>query len=144
MPNILDQSLFVSILICLRFCSSLCKPGRLPAVHLLSIIPVRDTPNNLSSSQFFFQSFVTYLKLVNVDCIVPSIVASLTLFNKVSSVSSGLTTTSDKLQNSLLRKIISEHGFVPKSYSVFLLSLFSAILCADALLKIPLSPDLDS
>ena len=49
------------------------------------------------------------------DWNVPRIVARRTFFKRDSFVSEGLTTTSDRLQNSRLRSIISEQGFVPKS-----------------------------
>ena len=52
---------------------------------------------------------------------VPNIVAISTFSFKVSSVSSGLTTTSERLQNCLFLKTISEQGLVPKSYSPSLL-----------------------
>ena len=72
-------------------------------------------------------------------------VASFTFSFKVSIVSSALTTTSDKLQNSLERKIISEQGLVPNSIpSVCLLPFSEATLTAASRLKIPLSPDLES
>ena len=85
-----------------------------------------------------------YLKLIKVDCHVPNIVANFTFSFNVSSVSSSRITTSDKLQNSRDLRIISEQGFVPKSYSGSRLPLFPACSFAAALLKIPRSPDLDA
>lgn len=51
------------------------------------------------------------------DCQVPMIAATSTFSIRVSSVSSFDTTASDKLQNSFDFNMISEQGFVPKSYS---------------------------
>ena len=78
-------------------------------------MPVRETPNNASSSVLSFQAFVKYLKLVSVAWNVPRIVASSTFLSKSIQLSLGLTTTSVKLQNCLLRSIISLQGLHPKS-----------------------------
>ena len=79
------------------------------------MIPVSETPRSLSSSQFRFHVEERYLKFVSVDCHVPKIDASLIFLWRLFASSEDLTTTSERLQNSLSRKIISEHGFVPKS-----------------------------
>ena len=63
------------------------------------MIPVRDTPNNLSSSVLVFHILRKYLKSVSVDCNVPSIVANFTFSLSVLSVSVLRATTSDRLQN---------------------------------------------
>ena len=112
-----------------------------------------ETPSSLSSSQFIFHLLVKYLKLVRVDCHVPSIVASSTFFSKEVGVSSLLTTASVKLQNSRGLRIISEHGLVPKSslssllspLSGLFMSTFKLLTCflALALLNIPRSPDFE-
>ena len=116
----------------------------LPLVILLSIIPVRETPSSRSSSVFLRQELVIYLKLMSVDWRVPRIAASLALVRRLSTVSVGLTTISDRLQNCLFLRIISEHGLVPKSHSGSLRPLRPACFVADSRLKIPRSPDFDS
>ena len=63
-------------------------------------MPVKETPNKRSSSQFCNHLLLRYLKLVSVDWNVPKIVALITLSFNVSKVSFGRITTSDKLQNS--------------------------------------------
>ena len=90
------------------------KPFFLPFVNGLSIIPVKETPNKRSSSQFCSHLLLRYLKLVSVDWKVPKIVALITFSFNVSKVSFGRITTSDKLQNSSDLKIISLQGLVPK------------------------------
>ena len=111
MPSFLAHTLFISIDTFFNLSKSI-----LPFIILvLSIIPVRDTPSKDSSSVLCFHLLVKYLKFVSVAWNVPRIVAASTFETKESSVSSGLTTTSVKLQNCLLRRIISLHGLHPKS-----------------------------
>ena len=110
----------------------------------LSMIPVMLTPSNASSSVFFFQMLRKYLKSVKVACSVPMIAATSALAFNVSSVSSSRTTISDKLQNWLLRRIISEQGLVPKSWLGSRRPFLAAIFCAATRLNKPRSPDLDS
>ena len=143
-PILFAYSLFVFTASSLSSSNNFAVSPLLPFVSSLSIIPVNDTPSSLSSSQLFFHIADTYLKFVRVDCIVPSIVASLTFSSSVSLVSLSRTTTSDRLQNSLSLRIISEQGFVPKLWSAFLLPFFAASFCAESRLNIPLSPDLES
>ena len=114
----------------------------LPDSSSLSMMPVSDTPNSLSSSVFFFQMLRRYLKSVNVDWNVPKIVAKPTLVASVFSVSPARATTSDRLQNWYGRRIISLQGLQPKSWSASRLPFLAACTCADLRLKIPRSPDL--
>ena len=79
------------------------------------MIPVSDTPSKASSSVFVFHILLKYLKSVRVACRVPRIAAMRTFRLRLESVSSGLTTTSDRLQNWLGLRMISLHGLVPKS-----------------------------
>ena len=147
MPIFFANSAFVLIASFFKSCNragNTCL-GALPLVYLQSIMPVRETPSSLSSSQFFFHVLEIYRKFVSVDCSVPRIAASLTFFFRVSGVSSALTTTSDRLQNSRSLSIISEQGLVPNSSpSVCLRPLAAAIFTADSRLNIPRSPDLES
>ena len=141
MPSFLANSLLVST-------ASLRKRVRNSLlgllVSLLSMIPVKDTPSNLSSSVFCLHCLRKYLKSVKVDWNVPSIVAALTLANKSFSLSVARITTSVRLQNWYGRKIISEQGLVPKSHSTSLLPFSDALFLAACLLKMPRSPDLES
>ena len=86
-----------------------------PQVNSLSIIPVKLTPKSLSSSVLLVHTLLIFLMFVKVLCIVPSIVATFTLLIKDCLSSSLRTTTSVRLQNCLLLRIISEQGLVPKS-----------------------------
>ena len=81
----------------------------------LSIMPVKLTPNRRSSSVFLAQILRKYGNFVYVLWMVPRIVASSTLVLSVSTVSVARTTTSVRLQNWYGRRMISLHGFVPKS-----------------------------
>ena len=140
MPSFLAHTLFTSIDTFFNLSKSI-----LPfIISLLSMIPVRDTPSKDSSSVFCFHLLVKYLKFVSVAWNVPRTVAASTLAIKVSSLSSGLTTTSVKLQNCLLRRIISLHGLHPKSLYSSLLPFLDACFSAACLLNIPRSPLLDS
>src|SRR3990167_8418538 len=106
-------------------------------------MPVRLTPRSLSSSAFFFQLLRRYRKLVRVDWKVPMMVAILTFRLISSKVSADRTTTSLRLHNPIDRRMISPHGFVPKSKpSVSLRPLLCACFVAATLLKSPRSPDL--
>ena len=111
------------------------------------MIPVRLTPNSLSSSVLTCHFLRRYLKSVRVAWYVPRIVARRTLFFNSSNVSSDLTITSVKLQNWFGRRIISQQGFVPYSHVlpsvrfIFLLPFSFALLVDASLLKIPRSPD---
>ncbi len=80
-------------------------------------MPVIDTPSNASSSVFCCHFFLRYLKSVKVACSVPNILARRTFRFSVATVSSDLTTTSERLQNWLGLNMISLHGLVPKSCS---------------------------
>ena len=104
-------------------------------------MPVRETPSNLSSSALCFQIGRTYLKFVSVDWYVPIIVAIRTLSLRLASVSVLLTITSERLHNPALRRMISQHGFVPKSCpSTSLRPVEEALLVADTRLNTPRSP----
>ena len=78
---------------------NMCFKSYVELVNPLSIIPVRLTPNNLSSSVLSFHTFLKYGNLVNVACAVPRIVASRTFLARSSEVSLSRTTTSVRLQN---------------------------------------------
>ena len=77
--------------------------------------PVKLTPSNLSSSAFFFQIGLTYLKSVRADWIVPRMVANPILRETSSTVSLGRNTTSERLHVSALLRQISEQGLQPNS-----------------------------
>jgi len=94
MPSLSDNPKLVSTATCRNFF----KSSAFPSLGL-SNIPVRDTPNNLSSSVLFCQILRNYLKFVKVDWNVPSIVASDTLLSRLFMLSVSLTTTSVRLQN---------------------------------------------
>ena len=78
--------------------SSSRRSGR-PNSPGLSQTPVIETPRSLSSLHVSFQIFLTYLKSVNEDCIVPRMAAILAFRFSVSSVSLTRTTISVRLQN---------------------------------------------
>ena len=61
-------------------------------------MPVREIPSNLSSSALVVHTLRRYLKLVRVDCRVPSIAAIFTFLFRSSRESCGLITTSSRLQ----------------------------------------------
>ena len=127
-PSFSAHSLFVLIASSRSSSSNFSRPSSCPFVFGLSIIPVRETPRSRSSSQFRFHSFVRYLKLVRVDWNVPRIVASLTFWRSDLAVSHLRITTSERLQNSLLLRMISEQGLVPKSSLGCLLSCSSVFI----------------
>ena len=81
---------------------------------------------------------------VKVDWAVPRIVASLTLRLSVSRSSVSLTTTSVRLQNWLLLRMISLQGLHPQAYPVSRLPFLATWASAATRLKMPRSPDLDS
>ena len=81
---------------------------------------------------------------MNVDWIVPRTAASFTFSIKSFSVSSARAITSVRLQNWYGRRIISEHGLVPKSWSGSRLPFFLQTFLDASREKIPRSPDLDS
>ena len=72
----------------------------------------------------------------------PMIAATSALAFSVSSVSSARTTISERLQNWLERRMISEQGLVQKSWSASLRQLRAAMFLAAMRLKIPRSPAL--
>ena len=106
----------------------------------LSIIPVRDTPSRASSTVLFCHAFVKYLKFVKVAWNVPRIVANSIFLDSEDQLSSARTTTSVKLQNCLLRNMISLHGLQPKSLYSSRLPFLNACFSAACLLNIPRSP----
>ena len=114
MPSRSAHLQLVSTACCLRSANS---SGKLSLVLfdriLLSIIPVKDTPSSLSSSVLRVHCRLNPLMSVKQDCMVPKIVAISTFLCNILGVSSALTTTSDRLQNCLGRRIISQQGFVP-------------------------------
>ena len=111
------------------------------AIFSLSRMPVRDTPNNASSSQFFFHSLDRYGKSVKDAWNVPRIVAKRTLRARSSEVSEARTMTSERLQNCLSRRMISEQGLVPNSYVASLRSpSFATVFLQASRLKMPRSP----
>ena len=127
------HSLLVAIETSRRSSSSKSRSSFSSVSNGLSKIPVRLTPSKDSSSVFVFQIPLRYLKSVRVACRVPKIVAIRTFLLRDSAVSSGLTTTSERLQTCDFRNTISEHGFVPKSLSLsrlpFLQLVFGLRLC---------------
>ena len=108
---------------------------------LQSWIPVKDTPNNRSSSQFFCHTLRTYLNSVREACSVPRIVARPILRLRSSSVSSTRHTTSDRLHSCPERSWISAQGLVPTKGSELRRS--GARALAPARLKMPRSPEPD-
>ena len=114
-PSFFAKSLFVLMASCFSMVKPFSKLRTSFAIFSLSRIPVKETPNRASSSQFFFHSLERYGKFVKDAWNVPRIVARRTLRARSSAVSVALTTTSVRLQNSRSRRMISEHGFVPNS-----------------------------
>ena len=113
-PKLADQPSFIATALFFKVSKFVASNAEVLS-NLLSMMPVSDTPSNASSSVLVFQAFVKYLKLVKVAWKVPKIVASSTLFESVDQLSLDLTTTSVRLQNCLLRNMISLQGLQPKS-----------------------------
>ena len=105
------------------------------------MIPVSDTPSRRSSSVLFCHTLRKYGNFVNLDCIVPKMVASSTFLDKLLISSVARTTISVRLQNWYGRNIISEQGLQANSQSASRLPFLAACFCAACLLKIPRSPD---